>query len=134
MSKTWLESLTSHLPESVEHAIEDADRAIHEFKQNARASHWRPISTAPHNQELELRIGEGSEVEALEFPCLQTNSGAWINVDLGAEIKIQPVEWRLWRREKSPEPHHAQIKASDRSALFHRSSVRRVADGFEGDE
>lgn len=56
--------------------------------------HWHPISTAPYNQELELRIIDDGKTLTLEFPCLRTNDEAWINVDLGSQINIQPVEWR----------------------------------------
>jgi hypothetical protein len=120
MSKDWLENIASHLPASLEHAVKEADKAIHDYKEHVHFSHWHPISTAPHNQELELRIPEDGTVVALKFPCQLTNAGAWINVDLGSEIKIEPVEWRRWQREKSPDPHHAKIKASDRSAVFHQ--------------
>lgn len=119
MSKDWLENLASHLPASLETAVKEADKAIHDYKQHVHFSQWHPISTAPCNQELELRIPEEGTVVTLEFPCLRTNAGAWINVDLGSEIKLEPVEWRLWQREKSPEPHRTKIRASERSPLFH---------------
>jgi hypothetical protein len=118
MNKDRLERLESHLPSSIEHAVKDVDKSVHDFSQHIKPSHWHPISTAPYNQEFELRINENGEIATLEFPCLHTNEEAWINVDLGTEIKIQPVEWRLWQREKSLEPHHSKIKPSDRSALF----------------
>ena len=76
MSKGWLQRLQNYL---------------------RHLSHWRQISTAPYNQELELRITENGETITLEFPCLRTNEEAWINVDLGSEIKIQPVGWRIWQ-------------------------------------
>lgn len=134
MSKTWFESLVSHLPTSVENAVKDADKAIHDIREHAHFSQWHPISTAPCNQELELRIPEDGTLVTLEFPCLKTNVGAWINVDLGAEIKLDPVEWRRWQREKSPEPHHRQIKTTDRSALFHHGPPRTPRDGVADDE
>jgi hypothetical protein len=124
MSKDWLDNLESHLPPSVEHAVKDADKAIHDFALHVHLSHWHPISTAPCNRELEVRIAENEEISTLEFPCLQTNAGEWINVDLGSKIAIQPVEWRIWQRGKSPEPHHSKIKAADRSALFHHDPPR----------
>ena len=75
MSKDWLESLECHLPSSVEHAAKDVDKATHDFALHVHLSHWHPISTAPCNQELELRIVENDEILTLEFPCLQTNVG-----------------------------------------------------------
>jgi hypothetical protein len=84
MTKDWLENLEIHLPSSIEHAVKDADKAVHDFVQHVHLSHWHPISTASCNQELELRISEDGRIVTLNFPCLQTNSGAWINVDLGS--------------------------------------------------
>jgi hypothetical protein len=63
-----------------------------------RHSHdWRPMSTAPCNRDVELRVSEGTAISTLEFPCQQTNAGEWINGDLRTRIKIQPVEWRVWQ-------------------------------------
>jgi hypothetical protein len=98
MKKGWLQRLGYHLPYS---------------------SQWRLISTAPSNQELELRIANDGEIVTLEFPCLRTHEGAWINVDLGTEIKVQPVEWRVWQGGKSPEPHRSKIRLVARRALTH---------------
>ena len=120
MSKDWLEGIETNLPSDVGNAIRDANNAIQEIVLHRHLSHWRAISTVPYNQELELRIVENGQIVTLEFPCLKTNADAWINVDLGTEIKIQPVEWRVWHRDKSPESHHSKISPSDRSTLFHR--------------
>ena len=117
MSKDWLERLANHLPSSIQHAVKDADRAADDLSRHIKPSHWHPISTAPYNQEFELRIKENGEIASLEFPCLHTNEEAWINVDLGTEIKIQPVEWRVWRGEKSPEPHRSKITMRPISAV-----------------
>jgi hypothetical protein len=119
MSIDWLESLESYLPPAIAHAVKVADKAIRDFALHIHLAQWHMISTAPCNQELELHIAESGEISILDFPCLQTNAGVWINVDLGAAIKIQPVEWRVWQRNKSPQPHHSRVKPSDRSALFH---------------
>jgi hypothetical protein len=59
--------------------------------------HWRPISTAPCNRDVELRVSEGTATSTLEFPCQLTNAGHWINCDLRTPIKVQPVEWRVWQ-------------------------------------
>ena len=58
--------------------------------------HWRPISTAPCNRDVELRVSEGTAASTLEFPCQLTSAGDWINGDLRTPIKVQPVEWRVW--------------------------------------
>ena len=108
MKKTLSENLESYLPTSVGVQI--------------HLSHWHPISTAPCNQEAELRISEEGAILTLEFPCLQTNAGEWIDVDLGTRIDIKPVEWRIWRHSKSPQPHHSKIRPNDRSALLHHDN------------
>jgi hypothetical protein len=63
-----------------------------------RAHHWLPISTAPCNRDVELRVSKGTATSTLEFPCQQTNAGDWVNGDLRTPIKFQPVEWRIWQR------------------------------------
>jgi hypothetical protein len=122
MSKDWLESLEKHLPTDVDHAIRDLAQRVH-------YSHWHPISTAPCNQELELRITEGDAILTLEFPCLRTNAGDWIDVDLGTRIVIAPVEWRVWHHRKSPESHHSPVDPKDRSALLHHDYGRTGGHG-----
>jgi hypothetical protein len=77
-------------------------------------SRWRPTSTAPYNQDLELQIVEDGKTIALPFPCRHTNEGEWINVDLGTGMRIQPARWRIWSHRKSPRPHHSSIKGDDR--------------------
>jgi hypothetical protein len=114
-------ALTNYLPPAMQQAVSLADTAIRNCVQRVRLANWRLISTAPYNQELELRISDFGRPVTLEFPVLRTNSGAWINVDLGSEIRIEPLEWRIWQRDRSPQPHRSRIKANDRSALFRRS-------------
>jgi len=96
-------------------------RTIRNLALRVRQSQWRQISTAPCNQELELRIGDFGTPLTLEFPCLRTNTGAWINVDLGSEVQIKPLEWRVWRRHPSPQPHRCRIRPNDRVVRFRRS-------------
>ena len=69
-------------------------------------SGWRNATTAPCNQELELRIREGLRTPRLPYPCLQDNAGRWLNVDLGTVVDIEPLQWRPWRWARSPQPHH----------------------------
>ncbi len=108
--------------QGIAHSVRAAAQAAaspFKFILRGRLTPWRPISTAPSNQELEVRFMEDGKVSALEFPCLRTNEGAWIDVDLGSAIKIEPTQWRHWPYRKSPSAHHARIKASDRSELYH---------------
>lgn len=86
------------------------------FALHLRLHPWHPISTAPCNRGVELRVREGAAVSILEFPCRQTNAGGWINCDLGTPIKIQPVEWRAWRHAHSPQPQSPPVNSRRRLA------------------
>jgi hypothetical protein len=79
------------------------------FALHFRSHPWHPISTAPCNRGVELRVREGKAISTLEFPCRQTNAGDWINCDFGTPINIQPVEWRAWQHGHSPQPQSPQI-------------------------
>jgi hypothetical protein len=133
MSALWLEKLKDHMPSRMQRAVANADKAFHEVALHAHQSHWHPISTAPCNQELEVRIPQANKLLPLEFPCLQTNSGQWINVDLGSGLNIQPVEWRVWQLRESPQPHHLKINPRDRSFLFHHDMVGTVPSDWNED-
>lgn len=97
MSKHWIEDIEEDLVAHGDRAIEEADRAFHDFMLRRHWSRWHPISTAPCNRDLELRIVEERETTTLPFPCRRTNKGDWINVDLGIRTTIQPVSWRVWQ-------------------------------------
>lgn len=106
MSKDWLEILKKYLPTRLGRAIGDAEHAVDKLALHIHLSHWHPITTAPFNQDLELRVVEADKILTLEFPCRKTNAGEWINTDLGSPVTIQPVEWRVWQHKQSPHPHH----------------------------
>src|SRR5579864_4058909 len=97
-----------------------------------RLQHWHPISTAPCNRDVELRVADGTAISTLEFPCKQTNAGDWINSDFGTPIRIRPVEWRAWRYAHSlqPQPQPVKIKgrlgAPRRAPSAARSSPQAV--------
>jgi len=85
------------------HRIVDAERlfpfmtggiggSLLQFVDGARD--WRPISTAPFNQNLELRLREGRR-RSVPFPCRQTRNG-WVNGDLDMRVAVDPVQWRRW--------------------------------------
>jgi hypothetical protein len=96
------------------------------FALHFRSHPWHPISTAPCNRGVELRVREGRAISTLEFPCRQTNAGDWINCDFGTPINIQPVEWRAWHGH-SPQPQSLKVNTRGRLALpqrGHRSAKR----------
>jgi hypothetical protein len=86
------------------------------FALHFRSHPWHPISTAPCNRGVELRVREGTAISTLEFPCQQTNAGDWINCDFGTPIKIQPVEWRAWHGH-SPQPQSLRVNTRGRLAM-----------------
>ena len=89
------------------------------FALHFRSHPWHPISTAPCNRGVELRVREGTAISTLEFPCRQTNAGDWINCDFGRPINIQPVQWRAWHGH-SPQPQSLQVNTKRRLALPRR--------------
>src|SRR4029077_10797498 len=90
------------------------------FALHFRSHPWHPISTAPCNRGVELRVREGTAISTLEFPCRQTNAGDWINCDFGTPINIQPVEWRAWQHGYAPQPKSAKLNTRGRRALPQR--------------
>ena len=89
------------------------------FALHLRSHPWHPISTAPCNRGIELRVREGRAISTLEFPCQQTNAGGWINCDFGTPVNIQPVEWRAWHGH-SPQPQSLKVNTRGRLALPQR--------------
>jgi hypothetical protein len=69
-------------------------------------AHWHPISTAPYNQDLEIRALSENGSVAIPFPCRRTNASDWINTDLGTRVYMRPVRWlpqnSSLRREGGP--------------------------------
>src|SRR5580704_3802844 len=101
--------------------------ALHFRSQPWHPKTWHPISTAPCNRVVELRVREGTAISALEFPCQRTNAGDWINCDFGTPINIQPVEWRAWPHGDVPQPRSLRVNTRGRSALprrGHRTAKR----------
>jgi hypothetical protein len=93
-------SSSRHLAE----AIEAADRKIKDYLLRLHLSLWHPISTAPANHDLELKLLDGASTIILPFPCRRTNAGEWINADLETSIDIRPTKWRPWQKAKWRKP------------------------------
>lgn len=60
------------------------------------ARDWHPVTTAPFNQDLELRLAGQHRRYVLPFPCRNTRDG-WMNSDLKVRVDLPAVEWRCWR-------------------------------------
>jgi nucleotide-binding universal stress UspA family protein len=98
-----------HLPSAVAHVIENVEHTISDIALGFHLAQWHPISTAPCNQSLELRVAEGDDIVTVQFPCCRTNENEWINADLGTQVHLQPVQWRIWQHSKPPHPHRSQV-------------------------
>ena len=68
---------------------------MNEIGECCRSDDWRPISSAPFDQHLELSVIEGDEVHALLFPCRRTARG-WINASIESAVLVRPTHWRSW--------------------------------------
>jgi hypothetical protein len=90
----------SHVAEE----IEAAHRTFKDYLLRQHLSLWHPISTAPNNHDLELKVLDGGSSVVLPFPCKRTNAGNWINADLEAAIDIRPTKWRPWQKAKVRKP------------------------------
>lgn len=97
-----------------------------------RTSGWRNATTAPCNQEVELRVREGRLARRLPYPCLQDNAGRWLNVDLGTVVAVEPVQWRPWAWRPSPEPHHDAGRLVRPRRPGPPGATFRAKDGIDG--
>jgi hypothetical protein len=89
-------------------AIEALDLGIRKCLLHRHLPQWRPISTATHNQALEIGVLDENSLIELPFPCRRNNASEWINTDLGTRVYVQPVRWRIWQklpRKIIPDPH-----------------------------
>jgi hypothetical protein len=57
---------------------------------------WQPISTAPINRDLEVRVADSMGHYALMNPCKLIPEQGWINSWLQTPLSHDPVEWREW--------------------------------------
>ena len=81
-------------------AIEVADRKIKDYLLRQHLSLWHPISTAPTNHDLELKVLDRASSIILPFPCRRTTAGEWINADLETSIDIRPTKCVHGKRQK----------------------------------
>jgi hypothetical protein len=104
--RSSIERLEAHLVASIDRETSAVSNAMHQVLLRRNSARWRPISTAPYNRDLELRLEQGGAMTA-PFPCRHLNGGEWINVDLGTRMRIRPISWRIWEKSESPQPHHS---------------------------
>ena len=124
MRSKVFEKFAEHLVSDVVRVISKTDETFHIAFEHHHLSRWYPASTAPYNQDLELRVAEDGRKTTMPFPCRHTNADEWINVDLGVPLKIEPLEWRAWQRSKSPQPHQSSIYAPQASTARRLSALQ----------
>jgi hypothetical protein len=74
----------------------DADVITHDDLTGADKK-WYPISTAPVEQDLEVRLEDSFGRYVLLFPCrFLPGGGGWINSWLETPLPAVPVDWRPW--------------------------------------
>jgi hypothetical protein len=57
---------------------------------------WSPISTAPMDVNLEVRVEDSFGRYVLLFPCRFVPGEGWINGSLETPLASDPVDWRNW--------------------------------------
>ena len=57
---------------------------------------WQSISTAPVEEELEVRLEDPFGRYVLLFPCKLVPGRGWINSRLETPLRAEPVDWRYW--------------------------------------
>jgi len=98
---------------------------------------WKPISSAPFGDRLELAVANGGGIHALVFPCRRTEDG-WVDARSGRRIDAAPTHWREWldlgppaaqvreqRRNGGPDEGRLVVFQDERTTL----SVERGDDG-----
>jgi hypothetical protein len=59
---------------------------------------WHPISSAPHDRDLELSVIDGGEAYALVFPCRRKGQ-QWVHAATGRLVLVEPTHWREWQEQ-----------------------------------
>ena len=106
--------------------FETAVGNIRKYLLRRHLAHWHPISTAPNNQDLELRLVDQHRVVRSLFPCRRTNAGVWVNADLGTRLQIEPTAWRCWQKAAVPQAAFSASRKGPRPLLQGASTVRAL--------
>ena len=79
----------------VETISDEADRITYNDL-TGEDKEWHPISNAPADRELEVRLEDSFGRYVLLFPCKFVPDQGWINSRLETPLRIEPVDWRYW--------------------------------------
>jgi hypothetical protein len=88
-------------PNGFGHPFKTMEKKLDGLVLHHHLSHWHPITTAPCNQILEIRVIDSNKLMTLPFPCKRNNYGDWINVDLDTRVSVKPARWRVWQKTRS---------------------------------
>jgi hypothetical protein len=56
---------------------------------------WKPIDTAPVDQDVALIVTDGGEPYALHSPFKLTVAG-WVSSGKGTPLAVTPLQWRFY--------------------------------------
>jgi hypothetical protein len=90
MRVDWIAEAEQHLPAEMRGAVS----RVLQYLDGSRD--WHPITTAPFNCDVDVRLAAGRRRRVIPFPCRQTRRG-WINADLGVRVNETPSDWRAAR-------------------------------------
>jgi hypothetical protein len=60
---------------------------------------WQPVSSAPFDRDLEVRLSDGLGRYSLLYPCRLVADKGWVNALSGTALAAGPIEWRDWREK-----------------------------------
>jgi hypothetical protein len=60
-------------------------------------SGWRPVDTAPRDEEVELLVADRrGEPYVIPYPCKMTAASGWVSAGKGTPIGLTPSQWRQY--------------------------------------
>ena len=60
---------------------------------------WQPVSSAPFDRDLEVRLSDGLGYYSLLYPCRLVANKGWLNALSGTVLTADPIEWRDWQQK-----------------------------------
>ena len=56
---------------------------------------WRPIDTAPWEEDVTLLVTDGrGEPYPIPYPCKRTADSGWVNSSRGMPLAVTPLQWK----------------------------------------
>ena len=96
--------------------------------------HWRHISVAPFDGELELALIDNSGIYAFVWPCCRI-LGGWCDAKTRCRIGVKPTHWREWTGSPSTNafdrqpPHRSGLNLFSTRDFRSRGQLSRTSRG-----